>query len=284
MFRKKSLAGVAITLAVTLWAQMANAESAATSATAALTRGVELLRSFEYDAAIEQFRLALEAEDATPPERLRALERLGATYFNTEHPEQARERFEQLLDNDPNHTLTERTYPPPVQQFYDEIREAYEPTTVAVLSGSAEEVAAGEVAFNAQLTRGAEAVAEVAILARTDQGEFLQLDSSLSGAEAVAALQAPEGSVVEYYLEARAPSGAVLAQLGSQESPQTVEIALSEPIAPPVEEPSGRPWYRTWWFWTVIGVVVAGGATATALALTLPGDPPQGSLGSGQLE
>lgn len=53
------------------------------------------------------------------------------------------------------------------------------------------------------------------------------------------------------------------------------------------EPPSGRrPWYRTWWFWTVTGVVVAGAVT-TALVLTLPGEaepPPQGSLAPGVVQ
>ena len=38
--------------------------------------------------------------------------------------------------------------------------------------------------------------------------------------------------------------------------------ALSGPVV------KGTPFYKTWWFWTVVGVVVAGGATATAVALT----------------
>jgi tetratricopeptide (TPR) repeat protein len=44
----------------------------------------------------------------------------------------------------------------------------------------------------------------------------------------------------------------------------------------------GTPIYATWWFWTVLGVVVAGAATGTALALTAESEkvPPAGSLGT----
>lgn len=48
------------------------------------------------------------------------------------------------------------------------------------------------------------------------------------------------------------------------------------------EKDQGTPVYATWWFWTVLGVVVAGAATGTALALTAETEkvPPAGSLGT----
>lgn len=48
-----------------------------------------------------------------------------------------------------------------------------------------------------------------------------------------------------------------------------------------------RPWYRTWWFWTITGVVVAGAVTAGIVAGTSSGgvaDPPQGSLDPGVVQ
>lgn len=40
------------------------------------------------------------------------------------------------------------------------------------------------------------------------------------------------------------------------------------------------PWYRTWWFWTVTGVVIAGAATATGVVLGLQKSP----LGTGTVK
>jgi hypothetical protein len=35
---------------------------------------------------------------------------------------------------------------------------------------------------------------------------------------------------------------------------------------------AGKPWYKQWWVWTIVGgVVVAGAATATAVVLTRGG-------------
>jgi hypothetical protein len=41
------------------------------------------------------------------------------------------------------------------------------------------------------------------------------------------------------------------------------------------------PWYRRWWFWTILGSVVGGGATAAAIALTADQpEPARGTLGT----
>lgn len=42
-----------------------------------------------------------------------------------------------------------------------------------------------------------------------------------------------------------------------------------------LEKPT--PWYKTWWFWTITGTVVAGAATATAVVLTLQKSAPLGT-------
>jgi tetratricopeptide (TPR) repeat protein len=60
------------------------------------------------------------------------------------------------------------------------------------------------------------------------------------------------------------------------------DTAVTVEPAVVVEPAPSRPVYRRWWFWTVIGVVVAG-ATAGVLVGTLyDGEPalPQGSLGT----
>lgn len=43
----------------------------------------------------------------------------------------------------------------------------------------------------------------------------------------------------------------------------------------------GRPFYKTWWFWTATGVGLAAAGGATALALRKPEDPLRGTLSPG---
>ena len=51
-------------------------------------------------------------------------------------------------------------------------------------------------------------------------------------------------------------------------------------------EPPRRQWFRTWWFWTAVGVVVAAGVT-TAVVLSVPSgetEPPSGNLDPGVVQ
>lgn len=41
-----------------------------------------------------------------------------------------------------------------------------------------------------------------------------------------------------------------------------------------------RPFYKTWWFWTLVGVAAAGGATGAVLATRPSGALPQANLGT----
>ncbi|MCB9558072.1 MAG: hypothetical protein H6707_18300 [Deltaproteobacteria bacterium] len=64
--------------------------------------------------------------------------------------------------------------------------------------------------------------------------------------------------------------------------PPAPPAALRFDRAQPLKPLLPRPIYKRWWFWTAIGVVVAGGATATALALGAERkSAPSGSLDPG---
>jgi len=101
---------------------------------------------------------------------------------------------------------------------------------------------------------------------------------------------------VSYYFEALNQYGGALVRLPDKGQPfslqgqraHRIEIAPVVPektLAPPVievppkpepgpgpeEKPAAAvtsPWYQSWWFWTVVGVVVAGTATGVALGVS----------------
>ena len=57
------------------------------------------------------------------------------------------------------------------------------------------------------------------------------------------------------------------------------------PTIPPEEQSSNekssvskQPFYKTWWFWTIIGVAVVGAGTAAGVLAT-QGEPAGGSIG-----
>lgn len=64
------------------------------------------------------------------------------------------------------------------------------------------------------------------------------------------------------------------------------------PLAPPVvaqsvnsTKPTARRWYKSWWFWTTIGVVVTAATVGTAIGLSKDdGQPPMGTIPPGILQ
>lgn len=95
---------------------------------------------------------------------------------------------------------------------------------------------------------------------------------------------------VNYYFEATNAHNGVLVRVGSwykplrlKAKPETVSKITVEPVdqaklvvkttpvtdpAPPKEDgDDSTAWYKSWWFWTAVGVVVVGAATGTTLAL-----------------
>ena len=58
--------------------------------------------------------------------------------------------------------------------------------------------------------------------------------------------------------------------------------SLTIPSSP---APQAKPFYKKWWFWTIVGAVVAG-ATATTVVLTQPEDVPavSGTMSPGQIQ
>jgi tetratricopeptide (TPR) repeat protein len=93
---------------------------------------------------------------------------------------------------------------------------------------------------------------------------------------------------VSYFFEAINEFGSCVARAGSKASPFVLQAKAAPRVVvnpPPVVGASSgmtekkkddqravvTPWYKTWWFWTVVGVAVAGAATGTAVALTSGG-------------
>lgn len=71
--------------------------------------------------------------------------------------------------------------------------------------------------------------------------------------------------------------------LAGKPSEPTPEVKPSEPPKPalqtslvvqPVDKPASQPVYKKWWFWTIIGVAVAGGVAGAVAGATLSKSPP----------
>ena len=101
-----------------------------------------------------------------------------------------------------------------------------------------------------------------------------------------------EAYTLSYYVEVLAPSGAALSTLGTAEAPLSLSVPEAIAIDPTVitervvvrETAAGGNVAEEWWFWTIIGVVVAGGvAGGLGWYFTAPQPVQPGSLGGGDL-
>jgi tetratricopeptide (TPR) repeat protein len=93
------------------------------------------------------------------------------------------------------------------------------------------------------------------------------------------------GPQVEYYFEALTAAGGVITRLGSRQQAYQLSLAALSgpgPVAaglvdadrePLSDLPDDRPavWYKTWWFWTAVGVVVVGGSVGLGVGLASGG-------------
>ena len=284
----------------------------------ALTDGRRLVQSFEYEAAVGQLRPLLDDPAATARQRVEALELLAVVHFELGQLPEARRTFQDLLGLDPAHELTDPAYPPRFREFFIETRGAFVPRTEVDVEVTAPESFpesegegegdGGAVVLEAAPTGSTAGVDRaVAFVRAGSSGDFSQLEMRRDGDLFTVDVPVPaDGRELQFYVELHAPSGTVLARRGSSTTPRIIvpraadvggagegaegiepAAALAsapDPGSAEAEVDAGRPerrsWYRSWWFWTIVGAVVAGGVT-TAVVLAVPEEyeGAHGSLG-----
>jgi tetratricopeptide (TPR) repeat protein len=85
---------------------------------------------------------------------------------------------------------------------------------------------------------------------------------------------------VEYYIEAYDTQGRTISTLGSASDPKRVKRTLPTTGNTNYPNTKATPFYQTWWFWTVVGVVVVGGVVAGVVVGTAPKPLPPATTGT----
>lgn len=280
---------------------LTTASSAAGEGADTLARAQELIQSFEYDAALEQLDNVAYDSNTAAPQRVEALELMGVLHFNLNQQQRARQLFERLLNVDPGHELTDTSYPPRLLRYYSTIRDSFIPQVSVEIEVDAfqDPPGSGHLQIETTVAGSTEGVAEaVALVRNPGEGSYRRAQMSRDGEDFFAEIPLQDAeNAVEFYVEVTAPSGHVLAHAGSADDPISVSADSTSGMSYNTEQngrdggdrgddgggaQGERRWYATWWFWTIVGVVVAG-SVATAIVLTLPDEQQEGSLGTRSL-
>jgi hypothetical protein len=259
-----------------------------------------------YDEAVRASEALLARTDLDASQRNRALELVATARVANREEAAAREVAATLYARDPAHRLAEDASPP-IQSFFARARDARPDLVPVELEVRPPEPTTSEGRREpplvvARVAEGADAVQEVRLAYRQGgDSTFVRVVMSASrdgtARARIPELVGEEGAyVVEYFVEALAPSLHVLDREGDESAPLRFEVAArtrtqaslaplplqtaTAATPPPVPAESGGSILATWWFWSLVALAVGGGVAAFVL-LGPPSDgPEEGSLGS----
>jgi hypothetical protein len=238
----------------------------------------------EYEQVIRLLAPLVSSPTATISDKVEGYELMGLSYLILGENKSAREAFENLLGLDPGHVLRDPSGSPKLRRFFEAVKQSfvpgYQPRARVTLehSAPAKATAGQAVELVAVVVQGTQEVAEVQLhwrrsgLLSYEAARMQRRGKDLSASFVLPT--DPSGYRLEYYLEARDGSGQVLTRLGAPDRPLGLEV---KGAAGPTR---GRPVYKRWWFWTVIGAVVVGGAVTTGVLVSRE-TAPEGNLSPG---
>ena len=282
-------------------AEQEPAQAAAPAIDAQLDSLREMLTYARYADAATATDALLARTDLTASQRNQALEVRAVLFIARRRLPDARTVLGQLFARDPDHRLAYREAGPGVRDEFERARESHPPpltvTLQAVTPDSLEERRAPDVTV--AVHEGQDAVHELRVVYRN--GPDLPFERTLmrtaeDGSHAHLPLRdGRDAYTVEYYVEALAPSGSVLATLGSPEAPLTIAVPEEEVIAQvdpgafdvsrggsPLPPPSGG--VDVGWVVAIAAIVAVGAGVGIGLGVwTTTQGPAPGSLGQGTL-
>ncbi|MBI2896728.1 MAG: hypothetical protein HYY06_24440 [Deltaproteobacteria bacterium] len=248
-----------------------------------------------YREALALAELLAGRHDLDPTNRLDALREVAMLRLILREEAGAREALATALARDPGFDLGPGDHPPRFVAALADARYLGRAAVTVRLAPSAT-LREGSADFAIAVGEGQDAVERIVVTLRSGGSEWstLQIDLPPWGASA----PVPAGAALEYFVEACAPSGAVLASAGSRSAPLVVAppasaaaLAISPAREPVVRRARREPAVRRGpsgggvplWVWIAGGAaLVAGGVTAGILA-TQPDAAREGSWGSVEL-
>lgn len=247
-----------------------------------------------YREALSAVESYLERDDLTAAQRNAGLELIATVHIALRQTSEAEEALERLYARDPGHRLSDPDASPPVLSAFGRARaNPPEAVTVAIedRTEALEQRAPPRVVVS--VAEGLDAVEELRLAYRQDEGGFTTVVMQRDGDTATArvpVLDGAEAYTMSYYVEARAPSGHVLSSLGTQAEPMTLEVPERTESAGGggggghVSEGEGGDDGLAIAIGIIVGVLVVGGGVVAGIFIADEVTGPQdGSLGNIEL-
>jgi hypothetical protein len=255
----------ALALAPTAHAQRTRREPVAEVAApppSALAQAEQAYLDVDFATALTAAQEALREGGHTPQELMRIYQLLGVCSAAEGHAERARDFFLRMLAIDPDAELDD-TVPPRLRAPFLEARGIVgaRPARLGAEVGIARAQSAVHVAFTDPFQVGQTVVVHARI---EGQAEFTSSEERARASIDMPLAGSGDADRVEYWLEVRDPFGNQVLTLGTEFEPRVVG-RMSVAAGPAAGGGGGGNVLEEPWFWIVVGVVVAGGATAGAV-------------------
>ncbi len=244
----------------------------------------------DYRAALEAVTAFVEREDLDAATHNAGLEVLATIHIALRQEALAEAVLARLYARDPAHRLADPDASPPVIAAFGRARARPPAALPVTLADHTEPLdARRSPSVTVELEEGAGLVSEVRLSYRQGDGGFLGVEMTLEGTAATAripVLDEASAYSVEYTVEARAPSGHVLARLGSEAEPMRLLVParaeiVRDGVGPVVVEGGGDDGVVIGAILGVAGaLLVAGGIVAAVVIAGEVSGPADGSLGN----
>lgn len=267
---------------------------------AAIAEVREHLLYARYEEATAATNALLERTDLTASQRNEVLEAKAIAELALDQPEAAQETLTALYARDPGHRLSDADASPTVQSAFARVREGRPDTVPVRLSHASPGTLANRESPRIAVTldAGADAVEELRLAYRVSgESRFdtivMRRVSSESAEARIPLLPEHDGAyVVEYFIQALAPSRTLIAQLGSRDD--LYQLVVPGPAgAAPILVTSGAQTVApreggggvlsSVWLWAAIVAVLGGGVAAYVLLGPPSEGPTEGTFGTAVL-
>ena len=269
-----------------------------------LRQAQKMYESMEYKAAATASDKALRSSGMRPEELIEAYRIQGLSLSILGKTEASAQAFMKLLSIDPTFRLSRDISPKVSAPFNQALSLSKEAPGIVVKHGPPSEI---PQLGGAQLQASIDSdpmglIAALRLRYRLGPAEDDKTLTTKAHRLGLVVFTLPgglRGEGLEYHIEALNAHGGVLVRVGSPDSPFRVSLARRAPAIIQREEAdreeesevaqvdigalaldrpslvekkasdlsSGKPWYKTWWFWTTVGVVVVGATVGTVLAI-----------------